>query len=495
MVGQVVPLGELRHPAVALEERERRHRLEDRGPHGVVVDRAGHDGDERLARGELGRGHLLDVQRAARVLVAGRHPGEHLDLVLVHRRGPVRLPGPRSRRRSRCCGPRRGWPRGSGPCGRAPSAVRACSIGGGDTCPANLVAPPALRSAPYDGPHDVIRLTGAGDAAQARGIQCRRVPRLRPAPPAGARRGRRGDLRGAGVVEHRVPHPARRGAAVQRDGRVPVARRGASSCRPATRTPWCPAPACSPVAAADARCSSRTSRRGSRAPRPGCATALDGGDDVLRSALLDLRALSVGLPVSVAGWSDRWRYAWPRDVSFVATALARIGHPEHAAEQLAFLQEVQRAGRGVRGALRPEHPAHARRAGGPARRLGLGRVGRAPARAGRPRPRRRAADPAAVDARAQRDPADVRRSTPARTCRRPRPTTGSSSSASVTLGTAASVLAGLRSATEVLPLVGEPVLAEQDPGRGRVAVGRRARPVRRRGVPAPARRLRRPTPR
>ncbi len=31
----------------------------------------------------------------------------------------------------------------------------------------------------------------------------------------------------------------------------------------------------------------------------------------------------------------------------------------------------------------------------------------------------------------------------------------------MTLGTAASVLAGLRSATEVLPLVGEPVLAEQ----------------------------------
>ena len=70
--------------------------------------------------------------------------------------------------------------------------------------------------------------------------------------------------------------------------------------------------------------------------------AVDAGDDVLRSALLDLRALSAGLPVSVAGWTDRWRYAWPRDVSFVASALARIGHPEHAVEQLAFLQAVQR---------------------------------------------------------------------------------------------------------------------------------------------------------
>ena len=44
---------------------------------------------------------------------------------------------------------------------------------------------------------------------------------------------------------------------------------------------------------------------------------------------------------------------------------------------------------------------------------------------------------------------------------------------SVTLGTAASVLAGLRSATEVLPLVGEPALAERTPGGGRVAGRRR----------------------
>lgn len=63
---------------------------------------------------------------------------------------------------------------------------------------------------------------------------------------------------------------------------------------------------------------------------------------LLRSAMLDLRALSVGLPVSVAGWTDRWRYAWPRDVSFVAAALARTGHVDHAAAQLAYLKGVQR---------------------------------------------------------------------------------------------------------------------------------------------------------
>jgi len=64
-------------------------------------------------------------------------------------------------------------------------------------------------------------------------------------------------------------------------------------------------------------------------------------DDLLRSALLDLRVLSAGLPAAVAGWSQRWRYAWPRDTAFVAAALARVGRPEEAVRQLAFLQAVQ----------------------------------------------------------------------------------------------------------------------------------------------------------
>ena len=55
VVRQVVPLGQRREPAVALEEAERRHRLEDRGPDGVVVDRARHHRDQRLARAELGQ--------------------------------------------------------------------------------------------------------------------------------------------------------------------------------------------------------------------------------------------------------------------------------------------------------------------------------------------------------------------------------------------------------------------------------------------------------
>lgn len=75
----------------------------------------------------------------------------------------------------------------------------------------------------------------------------------------------------------------------------------------------------------------------------GCArwTRAGADDDLLRSALLDLRVLTAGLPAAVAGWSRRWRYAWPRDVSFVAAALARVGRPEEAVRQLAFLQGVQ----------------------------------------------------------------------------------------------------------------------------------------------------------
>jgi GH15 family glucan-1,4-alpha-glucosidase len=193
---------------------------------------------------------------------------------------------------------------------------------------------------------------------------------------------------------------------------------------------------------------------------PWVATALDSGDDVLRSALLDLRALSVGLPVSVAGWSDRWRYAWPRDVSFVATALARIGHPEHAAKQLAFLQEVQRQD----GVFEARYDPNTRRTPDErvaqldgsawvvwgARQLAAAAPGRA------------------VELLTPLKPMLVRSATRLMAVIDSRTHLPKASSdywelveRSVTLGTAASVLAGLRSATEVLPLVGEPVLAER----------------------------------
>ncbi len=91
VVGQVVASAERRQPAVALEEAEGRHRLEDRGPDRVVVDRAGHHRHQRLARPELRHRHLVDVQRLARVLVGGRAALEHARLVLADADRPVRL--------------------------------------------------------------------------------------------------------------------------------------------------------------------------------------------------------------------------------------------------------------------------------------------------------------------------------------------------------------------------------------------------------------------
>ena len=73
-----------RERAVALQEAEGRHRLEDRGPDRVVVDGGGHDGHQRLARAELGHRHVVEVERLAGVLVPGVEAGEHLRLVLVH---------------------------------------------------------------------------------------------------------------------------------------------------------------------------------------------------------------------------------------------------------------------------------------------------------------------------------------------------------------------------------------------------------------------------
>ena len=89
VVGQVVPLGQRGQPSVALEEAEGRQRLEDRGPDGVVVDGAGHHGDDRLAGAELGGRDLVEVQALARVLLPGGNALEHRRLVRVHRHPPV----------------------------------------------------------------------------------------------------------------------------------------------------------------------------------------------------------------------------------------------------------------------------------------------------------------------------------------------------------------------------------------------------------------------
>lgn len=71
--------------------------------------------------------------------------------------------------------------------------------------------------------------------------------------------------------------------------------------------------------------------------------SLGADNSLARSALLDLRVLTVGLSATVAGWSEPWRYVWPRDSSATAVALATAGHPAEAITTLRYLQSVQRS--------------------------------------------------------------------------------------------------------------------------------------------------------
>ena len=68
----------------AVEEPEGRQRLEDRRPHRVEVDRAGHDGEVDLVGRQLGCGDLADVQGLLGVLVFRRHPLPHVLLGAQH---------------------------------------------------------------------------------------------------------------------------------------------------------------------------------------------------------------------------------------------------------------------------------------------------------------------------------------------------------------------------------------------------------------------------
>src|SRR4029453_13191466 len=63
--------------------------------------------------------------------------------------------------------------------------------------------------------------------------------------------------------------------------------------------------------------------------------------DLVAIALLDIHVLSRPHGVAVAGWSEPWRYVWPRDAALVASALARTGHYVDAERIVGFLQRVQ----------------------------------------------------------------------------------------------------------------------------------------------------------
>lgn len=63
--------------------------------------------------------------------------------------------------------------------------------------------------------------------------------------------------------------------------------------------------------------------------------------DMVRRGLLDLRALTAESGAVAAGPAEKWNYCWPRDSAFAAVALARTGHHDDAARILHFLADVQ----------------------------------------------------------------------------------------------------------------------------------------------------------
>ena len=63
-------------------------------------------------------------------------------------------------------------------------------------------------------------------------------------------------------------------------------------------------------------------------------------EDMTRAALLDIHALSFD-GAALAGYNPNWRYVWPRDASFIAAALATVGQVDDAVAILTFLQDVQ----------------------------------------------------------------------------------------------------------------------------------------------------------
>ncbi|PFG39181.1 hypothetical protein ATJ97_1676 [Georgenia soli] len=96
---------------------------------------------------------------------------------------------------------------------------------------------------------------------------------------------------------------------------------------------------------------------------PGAGTAYE---ELVTNALLDIHTLTgaafdddgatteAAPGAVVAGWTDRWRYVWPRDASFVAAALARTGHVEDAVAVLRFVGEVQSSQGGFQARYLPD---------------------------------------------------------------------------------------------------------------------------------------------
>lgn len=71
---------------------------------------------------------------------------------------------------------------------------------------------------------------------------------------------------------------------------------------------------------------------------PGTGTEYE---ELVTSALLDMAVLTLPHGGTIAALNHKWRYVWPRDAAFVAAAFAATGHLDDAVRNLEFLQRVQ----------------------------------------------------------------------------------------------------------------------------------------------------------
>jgi glucoamylase len=62
---------------------------------------------------------------------------------------------------------------------------------------------------------------------------------------------------------------------------------------------------------------------------------------MVADALADIRTLTQEDGAVVAGWTEHWRYVWPRDSAFVVAALGCTGHARDGLALLRFLQSQQ----------------------------------------------------------------------------------------------------------------------------------------------------------
>ncbi len=73
----------------------------------------------------------------------------------------------------------------------------------------------------------------------------------------------------------------------------------------------------------------------------GRKTFADPYDELVRSAVADLDALTLPNGATLAGWDGPWRFVWPRDASFVAAARCSIGQYDEARRVLDFLNKIR----------------------------------------------------------------------------------------------------------------------------------------------------------